>query len=192
MDAIKLKGLKSVLFAFLAYCSIETIFFSWTSSYLNIGRLFSIEDAAKYASLFYLGMTISRLILGFFSEKIGDKNMIRIGYLITFIGIGLIFIPIDKSIITIIGLFITGFGCGPIYPSIIHSTPNKFGKKYSQVVIGLQMAFAYLGSSFAPPLFGIFANYVDIKLLPFFTLFFAIIGFILIENSNKIISKQNH
>ena len=184
-QVFRLPGVFYVLFAFLAYCAIETCVFAWTSSYLVLGKDFTIEIAAKYSSLFYLGMTISRFLSGFISDKLKDKNMIRLGYIIIFLGILLILIPFSNRYCCLLGLFLLGIGCGPIYPSIIHSTPNTFGKENSQAVIGIQMAFAYFGSTFSAPLFGIIANHISIKLFPLFLIMFALIGFILIELSFK-------
>ena len=140
-----------MLFAFLAFCAVEATAFSWTSSFLVLGKGLSVDSAAKYASLFYLGMTFSRLFTGFFADKLGDKKMIRLGYTIAIAGLIMMILPCKSTIICLIGIFITGFGNGPIYPAIIHSTPQNFGKENSQAVVGVQMAFAYTGSSFMPP-----------------------------------------
>ena len=65
-------------------------------------------------------------------------------------------------------LILIGLGCAPIYPSIIHSTPILFGKDKSQAIIGVEMAFAYIGCLLMPPLFGFIATYINISL---FTLY---------------------
>ena len=180
-ETFKQKSLLLLLLSFLCYCAMECSLFNWTSSYLNIGRNFSVEKAALYASMFYLGMTTSRLLSGFITEKLKDKLMIRLGYLISICGLLLILLPTNIKFIPIIGLFICGIGCGPIYPSMIHSTPILYNKKYSQIIIGLQMAFAYTGSTLVPPLFGLIATYINIKLFPIFLLIFTITGYILFE-----------
>ena len=180
-ETFKLKGLFLLLISFLCYCAMECSFFNWTSSYLNLAKEFSVEKAALFASMFYLGMTLSRFISGFITEKLKDKTMVRLGYLISLSGIILLLIPTNIKIIPIIALLITGIGCGPIYPSLIHYAPIAFDKKYSQIIIGLQMAFAYTGSTFMPPLFGLIATHINIKLFPIFVLIFTLIGFILIE-----------
>jgi len=188
-EIFKIKGVKSVLFSFLAFCAVESTAFSWTSSFLVIGKSFSVEQAAKYASLFYLGMTVSRLITGFFADKLGDKKLIRLGYTIAVIGFILMILPFDNKLICLIGVFIAGFGNGPVYPAVIHSTPQNFGKENSQAVVGVQMAFAYTGSTFMPPIFGLIANHISISLFPVFLLFFIILGALLTENLNRI---KNH
>ena len=88
--------------------------------------------------------------------------MIRIGLSVISFGIILLFIP--YVYLTFAGLILIGLGCAPIYPSIIHSTPILFGKDKSQAIIGVEMAFAYIGCLLMPPLFGIIATYINIRL----------------------------
>ena len=68
------------------------------------------------------------------------------------------------------GLVVIGLGCAPIYPCIIHSTPERFGAEKSQALIGVQMASAYVGTLAMPPLFGLIANHISIGLFPIFLL----------------------
>lgn len=180
-DIIKIPGLKLVLIAFFAYCAMECTTFNWTSSYLVGFKELTVESAARFASLYYLGMTIGRLISGFISDRLGDIKMIRIGYYILIVGVILLMIPTKINLLTYIGLLILGIGSGPIYPSIIHMTPSTFDKEKSQAIVGLEMACAYCGSTFMPPLFGLIANHLDIKYFPLYLFIFAILGFSLIE-----------
>ncbi len=184
-DVLKLKGLAYVLVAFFSYCALESVAFSWTSSFLHLGKSVSASSAAGFASLFYLGMTTSRLVTGFFTDRVGDKRMIRFGYCIVFLGIVCMLIPLDTTLLCLFGLFVTGFGCGPIYPAVIHSAPESFGKENSQSVIGLQMAFAYGGTVLTPPVFGILADAVGISVYPICLFAAAVIGFVMIERSYK-------
>ena len=181
----RLKGIVSMLLSFTAYCAIEGIAFSWTSSYLVSGRGMSAESGAKYAALFYLGMTVGRLITGFFANKVGDRNVTRLGWAIGLAGIAMILLPADADVFALIGLFVFGFGCGPIFPALMHSTPAIYGADKSQSIVGLQMAFGYMGSTLMPPVFGIAARHISAGLYPFFILFFMLMTVILTENLNR-------
>lgn len=128
-EKLKIKGLIYLLFTFLFYCSIESIFIQWTSTYLVNVKEFSVELAAAYASFFFIGMTLGRLVSGFISQKMKDKKMIIFGSIIIFIGVILLYLPIQNHTFTLIMLILIGFGCGPIYPAIIHATPIFFDKK---------------------------------------------------------------
>ncbi len=73
------------------------------------------------------------------------------------------------------GLLLVGFGCAPIYPSLIHGTPGRFGAENSQAIIGVQMASAYIGNCLMPPLFGAAANHTTIAIFPYYLLVILIL-----------------
>ena len=73
------------------------------------------------------------------------------------------------------GLILIGLGCAPIYPCIIHSTPDHFGAEKSQAIIGVQRASAYVGTCLMPPLFGLIANHITVSLFPFYLLIILIL-----------------
>ena len=81
------------------------------------------------------------------------------------IGIIAMLLPLG-NIVSLAGFVIIGLGCAPIYPCIIHTTPENFGADKSQAVIGVQMASAYVGNIVMPPLFGIIAEYISVQFLP--------------------------
>ena len=180
-----LPGIFYVLFGFFAYCAIEAIAFTWTSTYLVNVRALSPESAARFASLFYLGMTVSRFVTGFVADRLGDRRMIRLGYFVVFAGLLLVVLPFSSPLPCLVGLVVAGFGCGPVYPAVIHATPTLFGKENSQAVVGVQMASAYCGSTFMPPLFGWVADAFGIGLFPFALVLFALVGFTLTELLNR-------
>ena len=66
------------------------------------------------------------------------------------------------------GFFFIGLGCAPIYPSLLHETPDNFGGEHSQSIMGIQMACAYVGTTFMPPLFGLLATGISYGLFPLY------------------------
>ena len=99
----------------------------------------------------------------------------------------LVVIPFSTDVPALIGLIIIGLGCAPIYPSVIHATPSNFGRENSQAIIGIQMASAYAGSTFMPPVFGWIASIAGIAFYPFYLLLFVILMFLMSEKLNRII-----
>ena len=180
-----LPGICYVLFGFFAYCALEAVAFTWTSTYLVSVRALAPESAARFASLFYLGMTVSRFLAGFIADRLGDRKMIRLGFFVCFTGLLLVMLPVSSPLPCLVGLTVAGFGCGPVYPSIIHATPAVFGKENSQAVVGVQMASAYCGSTFMPPVFGWAAGAFGLRLFPFALVLFAVVGFTLTELLNR-------
>ncbi|WP_101503630.1 MFS transporter [Brachyspira pilosicoli] len=178
IEIIKIKGAKEIMICFFCYCALETTTGLWASSYLNIYKGVDIKTAASFGSLFYIGITIGRAISGFITMKLNDNQMIVLGESLILIGVILMIIPAVNTV-SLIGFIITGLGCAPIYPSIIHSTPYNFGAENSQAIIGVQMASAYIGTLAMPPLFGYIANHISISLLPFYLILILALMFIM-------------
>lgn len=178
IEIIKIKGAKEIMICFFCYCALEATTGLWASSYLNIYKGVDIKTAASFGSLFYIGITIGRAISGFITMKLNDNQMIVLGESLILIGIILMIIPTVNTV-SLIGFIITGLGCAPIYPSIIHSTPYNFGAENSQAIIGVQMASAYIGTLAMPPLFGYIANHISISLLPFYLILILALMFIM-------------
>ena len=170
--AFAIPGVLPLVLGFFGYCAAETTCMFWCSSYLVEARGFAEETAAALASLFFIGMTLGRFLSGFISDRAGDRRMIRMGTALAIVGFLLILLPVKSNIFALSGFLLAGLGCAPIYPSIIHTTPVCFGAKNSQAIIGIQMAFAYTGSTFMSPLFGLIAQHVSMELLPIYLLIF--------------------
>lgn len=183
-EVLKIKGVKEVLLCFFCYCGVEQSAGLWASSYLNMFKGVPAEEAARYASMFFIGITVGRGLNAIIALKLNDKIMVRIGLAIIALGIITMILPFS-SIITLIGLIMIGLGCAPIYPSLIHATPTSFGADKSQAVIGVQMAFAYIGTLSLPPFFGVIADLTTIALLPIYITILFLIMLIAFESLQR-------
>ena len=83
----------------------------------------SPSTAASWISLYYAGITVGRLLIGFVSMKISSKMLIRAGQLVALSGAILLLLPFSSSLFSLTGLILIGLGA-PIYPSILHETPT--------------------------------------------------------------------
>ena len=166
---IRLPGAKFVMAAFFCYSAVEQTASLWASSYLVLHKGVPAETAARFAGLFFLGITAGRLLSGFLTIKLSDSQMIRLGQGIVAAGVAAFLLPLGRMG-ALAGLVLIGLGCAPIYPCIIHSTPDHFGAENSQAVIGVQMASAYVGTCLMPPLFGLIATHLSVSLFPFYIL----------------------
>ncbi len=181
--ALKIKGVPFLLTGFFAYCAAEATAMLWASSYLESVAELPKDEAAALGSLFFIGITAGRFLSGFISDRLGDNRMIRLGTGIAISGVVLIAIP--TFVTAVAGFVIIGLGCAPVYPCIIHSTPANFGAENSQGIIGIQMASAYVGSTFMPPLFGVIANGISLRLMPLFLAFFFVLLLVMIGQTEK-------
>ena len=170
----KIPGAKEVMITFFCYCALEQTTALWASSYLTLHKGVPTETAAAFASIFFIGITAGRLLNGFLTIKFNDRQLIRGGEFIIFTGIVAMLLPVGKTV-SLIGFILIGLGCAPIYPCIIHSTPENFGEDRSQALIGVQMASAYIGIFLMPPLFGLIANHINVALLPEYILIILIL-----------------
>ncbi len=173
-EIFAIPGAKSVMLMFFCYSAIEQTSGLWASSYLVLHKGVAPETAATFASLFYIGITIGRAISGFITMKLNDTQMIRLGQGIILLGVLALFLPLGSTI-SLIGFILIGLGCAPIYPCIIHSTPDHFGADRSQAIIGVQMASAYVGTCLMPPVFGLIANNITVALLPAYLILFLVL-----------------
>ncbi|RHR86125.1 MFS transporter [Roseburia sp. AF15-21] len=183
-EILKISGAREVMLCFFCYCALEQTTGLWASSYLSLHKGIPAETAAAFASLFFIGITVGRAISGFVTMKLNDIQMIRLGQGIIVAGIAAMILP-GSNILAMAGLVLIGLGCAPIYPCVIHSTPAHFGADKSQAIIGVQMAFAYIGTMLMPPLFGIIARGISVALLPFYLFAILIVMIIMHELLTK-------
>lgn len=183
-NTFKLRGVIFACITFFSYIAIESLAYSWFTSLCVFGMNIDNDIASKYLSLFYIAISLGRVISGLLSIKIKDKNLIRIGEGILLIGIILLTFKFNFVFMPI-ALFIIGLGCGPIYPSIVHSTVDKFTSKYSSAVMSIQIGFAYMANISVAPLFGILGNATTFLILPYIMLIF----FIILVSGNEIVLK---
>ena len=187
-EVVKIPGVKEILICFFCYCALEQTAGLWASSYLTLYKGVPAEISAKYACLFFVGITIGRAASGFITMKLNDVQMIRLGQTLIGCGIIILILPLSATI-SLTGFVIIGLGCAPIYPCIIHSTPEHFGADRSQSIIGIQMAFAYIGTCLMPPIFGFIANHISVALLPVYLFIILVLMIIMHEKLIKFCNK---
>ena len=183
-DVPKIPLAKAVLLSFFCYCAIETTVGLWGGTYAVEKFGVSHETSALWSSMFYFGITAGRFISGFVSMKFGNKSLIRFGQVGIILGALIMLLP-SGSLKLPVALFVTGLGCAPIYPSVIHETPVTFGKSLSQAMIGVQMACAYMGTMLMPSVLGFLAEHVTIGIFPFYILIIVAVMVVCTEWVNR-------
>ncbi|WP_422116543.1 MFS transporter [Brachybacterium sp. UNK5269] len=189
MRVLRMPGVLLVLTAFFAYCALESTAILWASTYLVADRGVTPATAAAFASLFLLGITAGRFLAGIVADRIGDRQLIRGGFVAVGLGALMLALPLETDYLALIGLVIAGLGSAPIYPAIIHSTPVNFGPRNSQAIIGVQMAAAYTGSTLAPPLFGAVSTLTGLWIFPLFLAVLVVLGLVMSERLNQLVAR---
>ena len=180
----RIPGAKSAVLGFFCYCALEQTAGLWAGSYMVLHSGLSAERAARLVSLFYMGITVGRAASGFVATAMGDVRMIRLGQSVILVGCAALLLPTSWSVQ--VGLVLVGLGCAPIYPSVIHATPARFGAGRSQSLIGLQMASAYVGTCLMPPAFGVLSERLSIGLFPVYLLAILIVMVCANEHANRV------
>ena len=182
-------GVLAVLICFFCYCALESTCGVWAASYCTFARGIDAQTAASWASLFYIGITVGRGVSGFISLKVSDHNMIRLGQALIALGIGAMLLPLGDTVL-LVGLVLVGLGCAPIYPSIIHATPARFGNDVALALTGMQMAFAYVGTLVVSPLFGVIGQGISMELYPPYLLVFLLVMVVAAEKVNTLMRRR--
>ena len=184
-NGMKLPGAKPLFAAFFCYCALEGTTGLWATSYMVLVRGVDHVLAASMASLFYLGITGGRLISGFATARLNNRNMVRLGQAVGAAGILMVLLPLGNTVL-FIGLTMIGMGCAPIYPALLHETPRNFGQEQSQLLMGMQMATAYTGATLMPPLFGLIAQAISVQVYPIYLIVLMVLMVLMTETATRV------
>ena len=122
-------------------------------------------------------------------DKLSAREMILLGTGIAACGVISLLLPFSSTV-ALIAFVLIGFGFAPIYPCIIHSTPANFGAENSGAIIGIQMASAYIGSTFVPPLYGVLGKAIGFGIMPLFLILFILLMVIMIEKTYRLTTNK--
>ncbi len=175
-QVLSLPGAKQGLLNFTCYCAVESTFMLWSATYLVMARGMDAARAASMGGLFFLGITAGRGVSGFIAMKLKPRQMVRLGQTLMAAALA--------------GILLMGLGCAPVYPNIVQDTPRNYGAENSQAVIGVQMAFAYIGSLFMPTIFGWIAELLGYGVLPVFALVFTAVMVALFNSQQRIVDAR--
>lgn len=189
VNIFKIKGVITSILSQGLYCSMEFLIGTWGASYLVNSFAASPDVAARWVSLYYGGIMLGRLISGFISIKADDKTLIRGGIITAFVGMLILILQIGTA--SFVGLLLIGIGFGPIFPSILHSVPDRFGKEYSADITGFHMGGAYAIGFAVQLAFGYIATATTFDITPFVLLTFIILLFVANEITLKLIKSRS-
>ncbi len=190
VGALKIRGVPCLLLGFFGYCAAEATVMGWASTYLTEVRGMAAERAAAFGSLFFIGLTAGRFVAGFLTDRLGDRRMIRLGTAVSLAGMACILIPAASEMLALAGFVVIGLGFAPIYPCIIHATPDNFGAEHSGAIIGIQMASAYAGSTFMPPVYGVIGKAVGFGVMPVYLIAFTALMIVMVERTFGMTKKE--
>ena len=184
--ALKQPGAKAAMLGFFSYCAFEQTSMLWVSTYLVSSKGFSEGSAAAAAGLLFWGITTGRIVSGLLADRVGAKHMITAAQISIAIGTVLVAIVPGGGVAAGAALFFLGMGFGPIYPMMLHQTPEYFGAEYSSRIIGLEMASAYVGVALLPALFGVIGRSISMSVYPIYVLILLALNVAATETKKRV------
>lgn len=184
----QLPGATTSILTMAFYMCLEMIINTWGATYFVDIKGFSTDTAALLVSFYFGGMMTGRLISGFLTIKLSNKTLIRFGLLFSLAGMVLIALP--AGVLSYAGMFVIGLCFGPVFPCIINSVPNRFGKTFSADIIGLHMGLGYLFSYVIQLIFGFIASNTTFYIFPFVLLVFCLLSFSMAQTTNRTLEKS--
>ena len=163
-EALRVPGMKLSFLTFFFYSSLEISTGLWCGTYLTACG-FKPEVGAIVVSLMFASVMVGRIISGFFAIKFTDHRLIYAGIFIVAAGCLVLSLPLPLWMLPVC-ICLLGLGCAPVYPSLIHATPARFGEALSSRAISIQLAGSYIGSIIMPPAFGLVAAKFSVHLWP--------------------------
>lgn len=178
LDLFRMKGIVTSILSLGLYCTAEHLLGTWGATYIVNVFCLPPEVAAKWVSLYYGGIMLGRIIAGFLSEKATDNMLIKWGAVVSLFGMAILALPLGTA--SLMGFLLVGIGFGPIFPSVIHSVPVRFGATYSADLTGYHMGGAYVIGYIMQLVFGYVATATTFAITPFVLL--ALCAGVLIAN----------
>lgn len=187
---VTLKNLTAwlAILTFFLYCGAENTLMVWLNTFLIESRSINSEFFnGIIVALYSGGIMGGRVLSGVISNKLGNRRIIRVGIVISLIGIMLLFI--NNEYIMMGSVLLIGLGFAPIYPSLMHETTARFASNSASRVVSYQMASANIAMLTISPFFGVIGAKFNFGLIIPYVLIVVIGLFIVIEWLNRLTPK---
>jgi fucose permease len=150
--------------AFFVYTGLEASAGAWAYSLLTESRGVGAMTAGSWVSFYWGGLGAGRLVFGFLVGSAPLHALLRASLLGILLGAGLVTLDVG-ALPTFLGLALLGLASGPIFPSLIATTPERLGAAHTANGVGFQIAAAALGQALLPALVGVLAGRLGLEVL---------------------------
>jgi fucose permease len=159
---------------FIAYAGVEASIGAWTFTLLTEARKMATVEAGLLASLFWGGITVGRLLAAVAGRFVPVHRMLRAALWSVALGVALVWLDVNAAV-TGFGLILAGIACGPIFPSLIATTPGRVGVHHAANAVGFEIAASAVGLSVVPGLVGVAASRFGVDMIARLFLVLAIV-----------------
>ncbi|KKA26078.1 hypothetical protein TD95_004015 [Thielaviopsis punctulata] len=144
----------------LGYVGVEVSLGGWTTTYMLRERRATHFLAGLAATLYWLGITLGRLVLGFVTGRVGERVAV-VAYLALSIGLQLLFWRVDNTAAAVTFVVLMGFFLGPLFPAAIARATKVLRRDYHVGAIGVGSAAGGVGGALLPFAIGALAARQD-------------------------------
>lgn len=173
-ELIKIPGVWLMCLLFFASCAIELTCGGYGSTFLVEYKHISADKAATVIMIYYIGETLGRFLSGVLASKMHSWTIVKCGMVVLGVALVLLALPFS-AYVSAAAMFLIGLGNGPLFPNFNYLTPENFGNRISESVMGLQMASAYVGILLTPIICGILGQKFGMGIFPYYLIVFYVV-----------------
>lgn len=148
----------------LCYVGAEVSLGGWIVTFMLQVRHAKPFLAGLTVTLFWLGLTIGRVTLGFVTGRIGEKLAILI-YLALCVGLEILYWLIPSFAASIVFVILLGYFLGPLFPAAVVVASKVLPREYHVSAIGFAAAFGGGGAAVLPFVVGAIAQHKGVEVL---------------------------
>jgi fucose permease len=164
------KGVLLSLAIFLLYVHVETLLGVFIATFAFESKGVSYGDAALFTTMYFLALSVGRIVSGILTHKLHSNTLIWLGEAIMVLGAILLLIPGGTIYYYMSSVFLIGLGSGPVFPNMMSMNVHNFDKRTMSRVMSLQMMVGYLGFGLMTPLMIQIFQYTTVELYPYIVL----------------------
>lgn len=143
------------------------------------------ESIAIFSAVYYIAMTAGRMFFGWIAKWLRELPIVRLGILISIIGIAMLYFTSN-----VIGMALTGFGLGPLLPTLVSDTSNRFTPKILSKLVGYELAAFGAGIAVLFFITSQIMHFVSYEVLFAFGLVFVVLVFVCNEILERAVKRQ--
>ncbi|KJZ78868.1 hypothetical protein HIM_01641 [Hirsutella minnesotensis 3608] len=146
------------------YVGVEVSLGGWIPTFMIQKREADDFLAGVTATLFWLGLSLGRVVLGFITGRIGERMAIT-GYLVLSVVLELLYWLVPNMVGAMVFVTLLGFFLGPLFPAAIVVATRLLPIEYHVTAIGFTTAFGGAGSAVLPFVVGAIAETQGVQVL---------------------------
>ncbi|KAJ2901267.1 hypothetical protein MKZ38_002017 [Zalerion maritima] len=153
-----------VAFFLLGYVGCEVSLGGWITTFMLNVRHAEPFDAGMAGTGFWLGLAVGRVVLGFTTGRIGEKNAVTI-YLLLAIALELMYWFVPNFIASAVVVGFMGFFLGPLFPEAIVAATKLLPRDFHISAISVAASVGGCGAALIPFAVGAIAQRKGVKVL---------------------------